>query len=41
VRRLNAGEKHNPKVNLQGNTLFYEVQEDDDLLTFSLVIESL
>jgi hypothetical protein len=41
VRRLNAGEKRNPKVNLQGNTLFYEVQEGDDLLTFSLNFEAI
>ncbi|MCV6637733.1 hypothetical protein, partial [Candidatus Albibeggiatoa sp. nov. NOAA] len=40
VRRLEAGEKRNPKVSLQGNTLFYEVQEGDDLLIFSLNIEA-
>ncbi|MCV6636308.1 choice-of-anchor D domain-containing protein [Candidatus Albibeggiatoa sp. nov. NOAA] len=38
VRRLAAGEKRHPKVNLQGNVLLYEIQEGDDLLTFSLEV---
>ncbi|MEK7990715.1 MAG: fibronectin type III domain-containing protein, partial [Thiotrichaceae bacterium] len=41
VRRLDGGEKRNSKVNLQGNVLFYEAQEGDDLLSFSLSIDSL
>ncbi|WP_353571581.1 LamG-like jellyroll fold domain-containing protein, partial [Candidatus Albibeggiatoa sp. nov. BB20] len=41
VRTLDAGEKHNPKVSLQGNILSYEVQEGDDLFTFSLNVLAL
>ncbi|MCV6636305.1 choice-of-anchor Q domain-containing protein [Candidatus Albibeggiatoa sp. nov. NOAA] len=41
VRRLEAGEKRNPKVSLQDNVLFYEIQEGDDLLSFSLEVSSL
>jgi hypothetical protein len=41
VQRLEAGEKRKPKINLQGNTLLYEVQEGDDLLAFSLDISLL
>jgi hypothetical protein len=39
VRRLEPEQKRKPKVNLQNNVLLYEIQEGDDLLTFSLNIE--
>jgi hypothetical protein len=39
VRRLEPEQKRKPKVNLQNNVLFYEIQEGDDLLTFSLNVE--
>ncbi|WP_353569819.1 choice-of-anchor D domain-containing protein [Candidatus Albibeggiatoa sp. nov. BB20] len=41
VRTLDAGEKRKPKINLQDNVLLYQVQEGDDLLSFSLNIDSL